>query len=594
VVRIGYRLVSVLICGLLAYHRLAGIPEGPAVYIFNDFPGVNWSVPVWTYRPVAAGPDAPIVFVCHGLDRNGRTYRNAWQDHAERLGFVLVVPEFTEVSFPGSRSYNQGNLFDSEGRPMPQNEWSFQVIERVFDDVVAKTQSVRQTYHLYGHSAGAQFVHRLLLLLSGARIDRAVSANAGWYTVPDTTVDYPYGLRNSPYQTAHVTARLAENHLVLLGTEDNDPNDPSLTRNATVDLQGVHRFERGHYFFDKARDYAAARGAAFGLTLAYAPGVGHSNSGIAAHAANWLMQPCRGVGLMFYTQAGEVFMPNLGRGLPSASRVSVSWRDNYTIPGLFAAADNMGTLATYRIHESSADGRVHQWRADTTSSTGFIGGRPNALTGAMHFGIRLTNNTGQKLNRLTVRYTGRQFHVSRSTVAGRLQVALRIGGTAGLTAGQWLAVPRLEFPGPQVGPANVQGTDLNPYAEAAFVRVPETTVAGFEWLPGTDLWIRWSQLADSDSSHGLGFDGVSIAAHHAQPGDGIGARVTAAPIAAGVAIRVRGEQFAPSARLLQSLDLATWRVVDTVLPVVDGQDLTWDISAATIPNYFRLAASDPY
>ena len=46
-------------------------------------------------------------------------------------------------------------------------------------------------YYLFGHSAGAQFVHRLLLMVPDGRYAALVAANAGWYTVPDKSIDYP-------------------------------------------------------------------------------------------------------------------------------------------------------------------------------------------------------------------------------------------------------------------------------------------------------------------------------------------------------------------------------------------------------------------
>ena len=70
-------------------------------------------------------------------------------------------------------------------------------------------------------------------------------ANAGWYTMPDWSVEYPYGLKGTPATPENVGARLAQRLLVLLGTADVDPNHASLSRTPESMAQGPHRFARG-------------------------------------------------------------------------------------------------------------------------------------------------------------------------------------------------------------------------------------------------------------------------------------------------------------------------------------------------------------
>jgi hypothetical protein len=74
----------------------------------------------------------------------------------------------------------------------------------------------------------------------------------------------------------------------LLGTEDKDRNDPNLRRNEQADQQGLTRFERGHAFLSVARDMAGAS-TPFVWKIAYAPGIGHDNGGMAPFAIPYLV-----------------------------------------------------------------------------------------------------------------------------------------------------------------------------------------------------------------------------------------------------------------------------------------------------------------
>src|SRR3954454_2110358 len=73
-------------------------------------------------------------------------------------------------------------------------DWLFSAIDPIFDDFKKQFGSTRETYELYGHSAGGGFVHFVLLMVPDAKIDHAVAANPPSYTMPDADVAYPFGL----------------------------------------------------------------------------------------------------------------------------------------------------------------------------------------------------------------------------------------------------------------------------------------------------------------------------------------------------------------------------------------------------------------
>ena len=133
----------------------------------------------------------------HGVKRNAAEYRDSWALAAEQFGFLLLCPEFSALDYP-RKAYHLGGLVDSSKRWLPEEEWTFHTIERLFDFVKQRTGTIEDSYRIYGHSAGGQFVHRMALFMPRVRFETAVAANTGWYTMP--TFDgkkFPYGLRRS-------------------------------------------------------------------------------------------------------------------------------------------------------------------------------------------------------------------------------------------------------------------------------------------------------------------------------------------------------------------------------------------------------------
>lgn len=245
-------------------------------------------IPVWYYLPADNLPDAPVLIVMHGVNRDADRYRDEWLPHARERRFLLLAPEFSKQSFPSEESYSQGNVFDQHKRPRPAEQWSFSFIEPVFDAARRTTGNRSEKYYLYGHSAGAQFVHRFLYFVPDARVANAVAANAGWWTLPDPAVDYPYGLRGSPVDAAALETMLGRPLVVLLGTKDTDPNHVHLRRTPEAMAQGPHRFARGQFFYKAGRRRAEQLAVPFRWQLATAPGVAHSDEGMAPFAVRQL------------------------------------------------------------------------------------------------------------------------------------------------------------------------------------------------------------------------------------------------------------------------------------------------------------------
>jgi poly(3-hydroxybutyrate) depolymerase len=262
----------------------AGSLSGDVTFDFEGWPGP--SLPVRLFVPKAVASDTPIVIVMHGASRDAERYYRDWRTEAEKHGFVVVVPYFSRADFPRSAHYNLGHVFEpGTGEQRPPISWTFAAIEPLFDAVVDKIGGQQTQYTLFGHSAGSQFLHRFLYFVPAARVKRAIAANAGWYTMPDFGVRYPYGLAESGVTDDVLAGYFARDLVVLLGDADTVREDDDLRKSPEAELQGPHRFDRGRTFYRVARARAEALGVDFNWRLQEVPGAGHSNAAMTPAAA---------------------------------------------------------------------------------------------------------------------------------------------------------------------------------------------------------------------------------------------------------------------------------------------------------------------
>lgn len=284
-----------ILCGVLFLAQACssapeiGIEPGSGVFVFNDYePLEEKPIRVFTYRPEGDITKMPILFVMHGTLRNADTYRDNWIEIADEHEVLIVTPEFTDEAFPGSRGYNLGGMFDENGNPVDEQYWAYSLIEPIFDKVLELTNSENEEYDIFGHSAGAQFTHRFFLFKDDLRSNHVISANAGWYTMPDFDIEFPYGLKNTAVNEETLINRLENRMLIQLGEKDNDPNHRYLRTAEEAILQGEHRLERGHSFLEEARKIADEKEVDLQWFIQTVPDVGHDNAQMAINIADYL------------------------------------------------------------------------------------------------------------------------------------------------------------------------------------------------------------------------------------------------------------------------------------------------------------------
>lgn len=253
----------------------------------REGPLANQPIRVW-YNAPDNPSSAQILMVMTGAHRDGEAYREDWLPILNGRDTLLLVLEFSRDDYPGSSSYNQGNILDDDGRINPPEAWSFNMVEALFEAVVRDTNSKANDYALFGHSAGGQFVHRFMEFTEENHVRIAVAANAGWYTMPDEDEDFPYGLKNSSLSSKELRDTFSRRLVILLGANDIDPKDPLLQRDRKTDAQGDNRLSRGLNFYQAARD-AAHEGDEFNWALSVIPGAAHNHKQMAEAAAPLLL-----------------------------------------------------------------------------------------------------------------------------------------------------------------------------------------------------------------------------------------------------------------------------------------------------------------
>nr|WP_320160522.1 hypothetical protein [uncultured Methanoregula sp.] len=265
----------------------AGIPVGSGQYVFSDMLGnADQPITVSTYRPAAWNTSGPILIVMHGAGRGGAPTRDVWIPYSEQYSALIVAPEFSAQYYPGDFNYNGGNMFSGENQtPRNKANWTFTAIEHVFDDVRSRSGAKQETYLLFGHSAGGQFVHRLATFLPEARFSRAIAANAGLYAMPAYTVRFPYGLYGSPLTQDELKRVFSRKLIIMSGDRDINPNDGGLANFPEAEAQGSTRFARAKNYFETAKQESARLTVPLDWEYHIVPGIGHDEAGMARASA---------------------------------------------------------------------------------------------------------------------------------------------------------------------------------------------------------------------------------------------------------------------------------------------------------------------
>jgi hypothetical protein len=236
-------------------------------------------------RPRHYDTETPVLIVHHGVGRNGRDYRDYWLRLVDESAVLAIAIEFTEEAFPDYLWYHFGNLHDEKGVPNPRERWTYGIDGRLFEALRDQGLTRRECYGLFGHSAGGQFVHRMLSFGFRDRVAVAVSANAGTYAMPDLETAWPFGLGATGLDADRLRALLEFPITVMTGTRDTKTTGRYFPKGPRSMRQGATRHERAHNYVRAGHTAAEELGTRCQWTVINVQDVGHDGERMAVAAA---------------------------------------------------------------------------------------------------------------------------------------------------------------------------------------------------------------------------------------------------------------------------------------------------------------------
>ena len=225
----------------------------------------------YLYRPRRQSETRRVMVAVHGVSRNAMEHVELFRPLADSYGVMLIAPLFKPPEF---RDYQRLGRRGKGAR-------ADLALIRLLNEIENHTGVDTSKTDYFGFSGGAQFVHRFGLIHS-QRVRRVAVGSAGWYTMPNPALPYPYGTANADgldRARLNLLAAARIRTLVLVGALDNQKDDAELNQSRIVrGNQGLTRVERARTWCTAMNAAAERAGLNPTVELKILPGVGHAFS----------------------------------------------------------------------------------------------------------------------------------------------------------------------------------------------------------------------------------------------------------------------------------------------------------------------------
>jgi len=244
-------------------------------------------VEIFYITPEEINEYTKVIFVIHGNTRNAEDYLSAWIPHVLNKNVIVAAPQFTKTDF---RYFFLLEMAESSGKVNNnRSDYINNSISLFFNYIKSKFSLTTKTYSMFGHSAGAQFTHRYMLLSKDKRISNAVVANAGWYTFI-SNAEFPYGIKSSPIIISDEDLRWFMSNKVNLLIGSEDLGSKSVNSSKGAKLQGITRVDRANSYFNSLITSAEDGNYALRWNYRVLDNVDHDFKKVTPFAANILLR----------------------------------------------------------------------------------------------------------------------------------------------------------------------------------------------------------------------------------------------------------------------------------------------------------------
>lgn len=198
----------------------------------------------------------------HGYTRNAAAHITQLAKEAAARQCAVIAPIFPRAEY---RSFQ--TLAPSTSGSLPEDAF-----ERCLEKASAVLGTTEQPPVL-GYSGGGQFLHRYIMM-RGPVFPRSVLFAPGWYTWPDQSLPYPYGIGPSKaLQARHLSIGNTQDAQITVFVGSNDVRrDGSLNTKKSLDRQqGKTRLERAERWVEAMNEALGCRS----IKLRQLSGIGH-------------------------------------------------------------------------------------------------------------------------------------------------------------------------------------------------------------------------------------------------------------------------------------------------------------------------------